>query len=456
LKQKPSTSTTAKGGSSPNNQSGTASRPPAGRNDSSTQPANSTDYDSPDRAGKQQPSLRRNSDPVDSPGKSTRSSSGGSQSDSGDDRQKPVLKRPGDSPDDQAQNRRGTGPVDQDGRNKGSDDDEVVRLESTLVNLPVLVSDHSGRYVPRLGKNDFLLWEDGVQQEIASFASEEVPFNVALMMDVSPSVQGSIRDIQDAAIDFVTQLRSQDRVMVISFDKNAHFLSDLTNDRRQLEMAIRSTATGSGTSVYDAVYEVVERLRTVDGRKALILFSDGEDTTSRRVGYDDAVEAVTESDVLVYGLRYPGTNFRPTYNPRYDPRIQIPDIFNLPWPIPWPSPRRRRGPFRFTTPGTVPSNSAAGSNPQWQKRGDRGRDFMTDITTAGGGPVFDAQTVADIRGLAARIAEELRHVYVVSYYPSNALSNGGYRSVRMRLRNRDDLAVRYRKGYSASRDQRGH
>jgi hypothetical protein len=367
------------------------------------------------------------------------------------------LKRPGDPPDDPGQqSRRGTGPVDQDGR-KSSGDDEVVRLESTLVNLPVLVSDHAGRYVPRLGKSDFQLWEDGVQQEIASFASEEVPFNVALMLDVSPSVQGSIRDIQDAAIDFVTQLRNQDRVMVISFDKNARFLSDLTNDRRQLEMAIRSTATGSGTSVYDAVYEVVERLRTVDGRKALILFSDGEDTTSRRVGYDDAVEAVTESDVLVYGLRYPGTNFRPTYNPRYDPRIQIPDIFNLPWPIPFPVPRRRRGPFRFTAPAPVPSNPGAAASPQWQRRGgDRGRDFMTDITTAGGGPVYDAQTIADIRGLAARIAEELRHVYVVSYYPSNALSNGGYRSVRLRLRNRDDLAVRYRKGYSASRDQRGH
>ena len=95
----------------------------------------------------------------------------------------------------------------------------MIKLESTLVNLPLLVSDRSGRYVPQLSKQDFLLYEDGVQQMIASFGSEEVPFNVALMLDVSPSVAGSVKEIQDAAIEFVRQLRSQDRVMVVAFDR---------------------------------------------------------------------------------------------------------------------------------------------------------------------------------------------------------------------------------------------
>src|SRR6185436_3953327 len=99
----------------------------------------------------------------------------------------------------------------------------------------------------------------------------------------------------------------------------------------------------------------------------------------------------------------------------------------------------------------VVTTTAAG---QWPRR-NRG-DFMTDITTAGGGPVFNAQSVNDYRGLAAKIAEELRHVYVVSYYPTNPLSNGGYRAIRVRVKNRDDIAVRHRKGYNAKDMMRGN
>lgn len=327
-------------------------------------------------------------------------------------------------------------------------EDDVVRLESTLVNLPLLVSDRSGRYIPQLTARDFSLYEDGVQQSIASFGTEEVPFSVALLLDVSPSVQGNIEDIQDAAIAFVRQLRNQDRVMVVSFDRRIHYLSDFTSDRRELEWAIRQTHTGSGTSVYDAVYDVVQRrLRNVDGRKAMILFSDGEDTTSGQASYDDAVNVVTESDVLVYGLRYPGTGGRGPVRIDPWPRSPIPGI-QIPFPFPWPIPRRRRGPFRLTDP--TPGNSAVTSpSPQWSRRNRGGGDFMTDITTAGGGPVYDAEKIGDLSRLANRIAEELRHVYVVSYYPTNPLSNGGYRSVRVTVKGRGDIAVRHRRGYNA-------
>ena len=80
---------------------------------------------------------------------------------------------------------------------------------------------------------------------------------------------------------------------------------------------------------------------------------------------------------------------------------------------------------------------------------------MTDVTNAGGGAVYDAQQVSDMRGLAYKIAEELRHVYVVSYYPTNPLSNGGYRNIRVRVKNRDDIAVRHRRGYYAKDTNKG-
>lgn len=363
----------------------------------------------------------------------------------------PVLRRPSDSQpgDDGAAGPRPSGSAQQQGGGhpQPGDEGEVIKLESTLVNLPLLVSDRSGRYIPQLTARDFTLYEDGVLQTIASFGTEEVPFSVALMLDVSPSVQGSIQDIQDAAIEFVRQLRPQDRVMVVSFDRQIHYLSDFTSDRRELESAIRRTNTGSGTSVYDAVYETVQRkLRNVEGRKALILFSDGEDTTSGHASYDDAINIVTESDVLVYGLRYPGTGGRGI---RVDPwpRSPVPGV-QLPFPFPWPFPRRRRGPFTLTDP-KISGNHAVPSTQSWPRRNGRGGDFMADITAAGGGPVYDAEKIGDLSRVANKIAEELRHVYVISYYPTKPLSAGGYRSVRVSVKGRDDIAVRHRRGYNA-------
>jgi VWFA-related protein len=340
-------------------------------------------------------------------------------------RRPPVLQRPSDSryPAPQPDSK------DPASGRAGDDQDETIRLDATLVNIPLLVSDRAGRFIPQLDKGDFLLYEDGVRQEVAFFGDEKVPFNVAMLLDVSPSVQGNLENIQDAAIEFVRQLRADDRVMVVSFDRNVHYLTDLTSNRRELEYAIRRSQTGSGTSVYDAVYEVVsQRLRNIEGRKALILFSDGEDTTSRRADYDEAIEIVSESDVLVYGLRYPGSG-GPATNPW--PRNRVP---NIPFPWPWPQ-RKRKGSF-----------TAANSSQQWPRRNG---DFMADITEAGGGPVYDAQAIGDLSRLASRIAEELRHVYVISYYPTNPLSNGGYRAIRVRVRGRDDIAVRHRKGYNA-------
>lgn len=410
-----------------------------------TSTAGSVDPVRPNRSGGGPPVLRR---PADS------RNDGATQSS-----RPPVLRRPSDSqPSDENgsqdvkagkpyPNQQGNGTQQQQ-----SGEDEVVKLESTLVSIPLLVSDRSGRYIPQLRANDFLLFEDGVQQKIESFGSEEVPFSVVLLLDVSPSVSGNIKDIQDAAIAFVHQLRNQDRVMVVSFDRNIHYLSEFTSDRRELEWAIRRANMGGGTSVYDAVYETVDRkLRNIEGRKALILFSDGDDTTSSRASYDDAVNLVSESDVLVYGLRYPGSGGGGGGGGRGGiswPRNQIPRL-PFPFPFPWPTPRRR-GPFNIT--GSMPSANGSGTSAavqSWPRRRGGGGDFMKDITAAGGGPVYDAERISDMSTVANKIAEELRHVYVISYYPSNPLSKGGYRKVRVSVRNRDDIAVRHRPGYNA-------
>src|SRR2546422_11730551 len=118
---------------------------------------------------------------------------------------------------------------------------DVVRVDTTLVSIPVSVMDRDGKYIPNLRKEDFRIWEDGVEQQVAYFASTEKPFTVALVLDTSGSTKYKLEEIQDAAIAFVDQLRADDRVMVVSFNDKIRVLSQPTNDHNALRNAIRQT-----------------------------------------------------------------------------------------------------------------------------------------------------------------------------------------------------------------------
>src|SRR6266851_214842 len=164
---------------------------------------------------------------------------------------------------------------------------DVVRVETTLVSIPVSVTDRDGKYIPNLTKDEFRIWEDGVEQKVAYFASTEKPFTVALMIDTSGSVRERLQEIQDAAMSFVNQLRPDDRVIVISFDDKIHVWTQPTNDRAAMRNAILRTRIGSGTRLYAAVDQVIHHeLSRIEGRKAIVLFSDGVDTTSKHATYE--------------------------------------------------------------------------------------------------------------------------------------------------------------------------
>ena len=182
---------------------------------------------------------------------------------------------------------------------------DVIRVDTTLITLPVSVTDRNGRYIPNLTKEDFRLWENGVEQQVAFFASVDKPFSLVLMIDTSGSTRFRIEDIQDAAITFVNQLRPDDQVMVVSFDDDVRILSEFTSDRGRLRDAIRRTQTGEGTRLYDAVDLVIhQRLNRVSGRKAVVLFTDGVDTTSRHASYEDNIRDAEEVDALIYPVQY--------------------------------------------------------------------------------------------------------------------------------------------------------
>src|SRR5689334_267189 len=182
---------------------------------------------------------------------------------------------------------------------------DVIKVNTSLVTIPVSVMDRDGRYVPNLQKEEFRIWEDGVEQEVAFFQSVDKPFSVVLMLDTSPSTQFRLEDIQDAATSFVNQLRNDDKVMVVSFNDNIKVLSEFTTDRNKLERAIHRAKTGDGTRLYDAVDMVInEQLSHVQGRKAIVLFTDGVDTTSKRASYQSNIMDAEELDALIYPVQY--------------------------------------------------------------------------------------------------------------------------------------------------------
>lgn len=185
------------------------------------------------------------------------------------------------------------------------DEDEVIRVETNLVTMPVSVLDRDGRFISGLQQKDFRIFENDIEQKVDYFQSVEQPFTVVLMIDVSPSTRYQIDQIHNSAIAFVNQLRPNDRVMVISFDENVHVLSPPTNDRVRLRNAILTSDFGEGTSLYEAVDQVLNsELKQIAGRKAIVLFTDGVDTTSQRASFDSTLQDAEETDVIIYPIRY--------------------------------------------------------------------------------------------------------------------------------------------------------
>jgi len=181
---------------------------------------------------------------------------------------------------------------------------ETLKIETDLVTVPVIATDRNGLYIPDLLKNDFSISEDGVPQEIAFFATISVPFHLVLMLDTSASTQEKLGLIQQAAVAFVEQLQSRDRVKVISFDDQVRDLNDFTNDRGALKAAIYRTRSGQGTKLYDAFALALSSLGRIQGRKAIVLFTDGVDYHSDSESFDGTLRGLDEEGVLVYPIRY--------------------------------------------------------------------------------------------------------------------------------------------------------
>jgi Ca-activated chloride channel family protein len=318
---------------------------------------------------------------------------------------------------------------------------DVIKVNTTLVTLPVSVTDRDGRYIPNLHKEDFRLWEDGVEQNVAFFSSVDKPFSVVLMIDTSGSTRFRLEDIQDAAITFVNQLRQDDLVMVVSFDDQVRVLTEFTNDRYRLREAIRRTRTGDGTKLYDAVDLVMnQRLNSVSGRKAIVLFTDGVDTTSRHASYASNVRDAEELDALIYPVQYdtyadagsggstwPGSGG--SQSSPVDILIQILGGIN------------RGGGSRRGGGG-----SGGGGVGTSRHDYDIANRYLHELAEKTGARDYQADSTQNLSSAFANIAEELRRQYSLGYYPKIPAQAGQRRQIRVRV-NQPNLAVRTRDSY---------
>jgi VWFA-related protein len=273
--------------------------------------------------------------------------------------------------------------------------DDTISVEVNLVNILFTVADRRGKFVTNLRKEDFRVFEDDKLQIITNFSSEtNLPLTIALLVDTSGSIRDKLRFEEEAAIEFFysTLQRGKDKALVISFDSGVELLQDFTDDPEKLADKIRKIRAGGGTSLYDAIYLAVnEKLAGQDGRRIVVLLTDGDDNSSR-VSLTETLEAAQRNDVTIYAIS---------------------------------------------------TNSAAFFGSREQERGDKTLKKLSEET--GGKPFFPLK-IQDLSSSFLDIHDELRSQYQIGYRPTNAKQDGTFRRIRVDLADRRYKA-RARTGY---------
>ncbi len=311
---------------------------------------------------------------------------------------------------------------------------DVVRIDTNLVTVPVSVLDRDGRFISDLRREQFNVSENGVEQKIAYFESTEKPFTVALLLDTSGSTFFHLWEIKEAAINFAKQLRPQDRVLIVTFDRLVMLLTEATNDQKVItEVVQRNAITGFSTRLYDAIDLVIKaRLNKIDGRKAIVLFTDGVDTASYQATYQSTLREVEELDALIYPVQYDTTDFVAAQT-RTNATIVTTTITGRHFPA--------RSSSRVTYGN--PKASGPGTSIGDYKLADQ---FLHQLATKTGGRLYAANDRTQLTDAFSKIAEELRHQYSLGYYPQATLQSGERREIKVRV-DQPNVAVRARDSY---------
>jgi VWFA-related protein len=305
----------------------------------------------------------------------------------------------------------------QDQQKGEKEQDEVVSLETTEVVVPVTVRDRYGHLIRGLSRGDFRVYDEGVQQEITDFTIGTLPVNLVMLIDVSGSVSTEINDIRLSALALINALGPKDRVSIIRFNHKVEQVLDWETDKLRLQRALLQLPAVGSTAFFKALYIAANKLKTVDGRRAIILLTDGVDTyqgQDQRT-FEDAFEAVRKAEAMVYvmsktkairnylrGERSPFI-FRPL-DPR-DPYIQF-----------------------------------------WIQSLDQAEELLIHLAEKTGGRIYFPLEQSELRDAYSQIAEELSTQYVIRYVPKERTRDGRFRRIRVMTGNPAYIASA-REGY---------
>lgn len=341
------------------------------------------------------------------------------------------------------------------------DDGDVVRVETQLVSVPAVIRNNSGRPLPGLRRENFLVFEDGQPQSIANFGTTEAPFEIALLLDTSGSTRADVGLIRQAANAFISSLRSGDRVAIIAFNTQqkesaqiatVEVLSELTADRQSLQKAIQGLGSANGTPFYDALERVTRQIfrepprEEVRGRRALVALTDGVDSSSE-TDFAVARGKITGAGIASYFIQVNTEDFvedRLLKDCEDDGRLSL-SAKQL---------KRYRAIFVPRASSEDFSNFCQmGSFERMQISRDLynlARREMNDLAKASGGKNFVAASLQDARAAFAQVASEIGTQYSLGYYPTNKVRDGKFRTIRIEVRGVPEKPqVRAREGYYA-------
>lgn len=282
-----------------------------------------------------------------------------------------------------------------------------------MVTVPAVVMDRNGRYIANLRREDFRIYEDGVEQSVTYFASVEKPFTVALMLDVSGSTQYQLSQIRDAANTFVSRLRLNDRMMAVTFDGKINLLSEVADVRAIRQSKLRIPAVTDGTVLYDAVAFTLKRMAQVPGRKAIVLMTDGVDQSSVAT-LESTVAEIAEQDVLIYTVQY---NTLP----------QLPQRLSF-----IKNEKARRKVEQKLLKGYALSGP-----------------YLRNLAEKTGGRYYKADDLRDVGPAFEAITAELGVQYSLGYYPKDNSNTGAERAIKVKV-NYPNLVVRARDSYTTA------
>jgi len=288
----------------------------------------------------------------------------------------------------------------------------AFRADSTLVLVPVSVTDPSNRYVLGLEKEAFHLSEDDVPQTIRFFSNEDAPLSIGLLVDVSGSMGAKLETSRRAVIEFLKTLNAADEAFLVDFSDRAELAMPLTSNAEAIEAKLTEVTSGGLTAMLDAVHTGLQEMKHAKNpRKALLIISDGGDNNSRFTA-TEIEDLVREADVQIYAMGV----FEPVLS------------------------------FGLGKAGAAAGLGAAEIS---------GPKLLSEIADQTGGRAMAASSLRDLPGIAERIGIELRNQYVLAYSPINKNRDGKYRKVQVKVdqpKALPALKARWRAGYYAPND----